>query len=259
MGPWTLCPESRVQEFDPGSAQDGPRVPFGDVSGDYSFEALPVKSTGDAVVEALRQAIISGQLRPGQRLKEEDLARSLGTSRTPIRRALAMLEVEGLIETELGHGARVRQWTLAEINDSIEIFAVLYGLAARRACEHVASEDLKLLRESVVRLEHLPQNNLGTWLDEIEYFHGLINKRSRIHRLDDVVRANRFPDTHLRTMWNAPGQTEHSIDGHYRIVAALELRDADAAEREMREHVLETRDHLIAALREAGPDAVVDG
>jgi DNA-binding GntR family transcriptional regulator len=82
-----------------------------------------------------------GRLPPGQRLKEEKLARELGMSRTPVREALLMLESEGLVESIPRRGATVRSYAVGDLDDVYQLRALLEGYSARRAATRISTED----------------------------------------------------------------------------------------------------------------------
>jgi len=97
---------------------------------------------------ALREQILSGEFKPGERMSELPLVERLGVSRTPVRLALASLEHEGLLRVLPAGGYAVREFTQSDIRDAIELRGVLEGTAARFAAERGASRrDLRALRE----------------------------------------------------------------------------------------------------------------
>ncbi len=104
----------------------------------------------------LRQLLFDGEIRPGERLVELALVERIGVSRTPLRLALTTLEHEGLIESLPGGGFTVREFTLGEIDDAIELRGVLEGTAARFAAERLESvEELAELHETAVLLDEV--------------------------------------------------------------------------------------------------------
>ena len=105
---------------------------------------LPLR---DVVSNTLREAILKGDLKPGERLMELQLASKLGVSRTPIREAIRMLEQEGLAVTMPRRGAEVAKMTLKDMEDVLEIRDALDELAVRLACDRITAEQLKQLVE----------------------------------------------------------------------------------------------------------------
>src|SRR4051794_41593164 len=91
-----------------------------------------VRNASVAATELIREAIVDGRLEPGRRLKEEELARELGISRTPVREALLMLQAEGIVDAIPNRGAVVRVHTPEDLDDLYQLRALLEGYAARR-------------------------------------------------------------------------------------------------------------------------------
>jgi DNA-binding GntR family transcriptional regulator len=108
-------------------------------------EYLPLR---DVVFNTLRQEILTGKLKPGERLMEIHLANKLGVSRTPIREAIRKLELEGLVIMIPRRGAEVAQITLKSLEDVMEVRRALDVLAIELACERMGDEDLEKLRQA---------------------------------------------------------------------------------------------------------------
>ena len=97
-----------------------------------------VRNASAAATELIREAIVDGRLPPGQRLKEEELARELGISRTPVREALLILQTEGLVDAAPNRGAVVRSHDADDLEDLYQLRALLEGYAARRAAANIS-------------------------------------------------------------------------------------------------------------------------
>jgi len=108
-------------------------------------EYLPLR---DVVFNTLRQAILRGELKPGERLMEIQLANKLGVSRTPIREAIRKLELEGLVLMIPRKGAEVAEITEKSLKDVLEIRRALEDLAVRLACEKITKEEIKELKKA---------------------------------------------------------------------------------------------------------------
>ena len=113
-------------------------------------EFLPLR---DVVFNTLRQAILTGELKPGERLMEIHLANRLGVSRTPIREAIRKLELEGLVTMFPRRGAEVAQITEKSMKDVLEVRRTLDALSAELACERISEEDEKALKEACRKFE----------------------------------------------------------------------------------------------------------
>jgi len=206
-----------------------------------------------AATELIRQAIIDGRLNPGQRLKEEELARELGISRTPVREALLMLHAEGLVDAAPNRGATVRSHSAEDLDDLYKLRAVLEGYATGRAAVRLTDEAIAGLRESCERFNGLLDDGaeMGELVKENLVFHQTILEGAGSARLTTMVRqVIELPLVYRSYVWYSPEQQR--ISGHYhsQITRALEARDAERAELIMKEHIFEARDLLLAHWRE---------
>jgi DNA-binding GntR family transcriptional regulator len=210
-----------------------------------------VRNASVAAIELIRAAIVEGRLEPGQRLKEEELARELGISRTPVREALLFLQAEGLVESEPNRGATVRSYEPDEIEDMYELRALLEGHAAFRAATRIAEEDIRRLHESNARFARLrAADGVVDLIRENLAFHNTILEAAGSERLADMVRkVIELPLVYKSFYWYSPEQKLISDHYHQQLAHALEARDAERAELIMKEHVFEARDFLIAKLR----------
>jgi DNA-binding GntR family transcriptional regulator len=213
---------------------------------------LPVpRSASAAASEVIRQAIVDGRLPPGRRLKEEELARDLGMSRTPIREALLMLESEGLIESIPRRGATVRTYAVGDLDDVYQLRALLEGYAARRAATRVSPEDLDRLDESCDRFDRLgAEEDVLNLVKENLLFHSVVLEAAESARLSALVRSVvEIPLVYKSFYWYSAEQTLISQHYHRQLAHALRAGDAERAELIMTEHVLEARDILLAKIR----------
>jgi DNA-binding GntR family transcriptional regulator len=210
-----------------------------------------VRNASLAATELIREAILDGRLQPGQRLKEEDLAGQLGISRTPVREALLMLQVEGLIVATPNRGATVRVHTPEDLEDLYVLRALLEGHAARRAGARVTDAEVDRLRESCDRFEALePEHELRELVRENMFFHSTILDLAGSARLASMVRrVIELPLVYKSYIWYSPDQKRISSHYHRQIVNALASGDGERAELVMKEHVFEARDLLVARLR----------
>lgn len=215
------------------------------------------RSASAAASEVIREAIIHGRLAPGQRLKEEELARELGMSRTPVREALLMLQSEGLVELSPRRGATVRSYAVDDLDDTYQLRAVLEGYAARRAATRISSEDVARLEESCARFDRLrAQDDVLDLVKENIFFHNVVLEASASDRLAQMVRkVIEIPLVYKSFYWYSPEQKLISEHYHDQLTRALRRGDAERAELIMRQHVLEARDFLLAQVPLGGPEA----
>jgi DNA-binding GntR family transcriptional regulator len=216
------------------------------------------RNASSAATELIRQAIIDGRLPPGRRLKEEELARELGISRTPVREALLMLQAEGLVDAAPNRGAAVRSHSVEDLDDLYQLRAVLEGYSTRRAATRLSDEEIVSLRESCKRFDALLDDgdDMSELVKENLFFHQTILDGSGSGRLTAMVRqVIELPLVYRSYVWYSPEQQRISAHYHVQITRALEARDAERAELVMKEHVFEARDLLLAHWRELEGEA----
>ncbi len=146
------------------------------------------KPLRELVFEYIRKLIIKGDLKPGERLMEVELADKMGVSRTPIREAIRKLELEGLVIMEVRKGAYVADVSIKETIDILEVRSVLEGLAAAIAAEKITEDEIKDLEEINRVFEIAVKNNdTDTMIEKDTEFHNLIFKASRNTKLVQMV------------------------------------------------------------------------
>lgn len=216
------------------------------------------RSASAAASEVIREAIIDGRLTPGQRLKEEELARELGMSRTPVREALLLLQSEGLVESIPRRGATVRSYAADDLDDMYQLRAVLEGYAARRAATRISRDDIARLEESCARFDRLrTEDGLRDLVKENLLFHNVILDAAGSDRLVPLVRkVIELPLVYRSFSWYSPEQKLISQHYHRQLTRALAAGDAKRAEMIMTEHVLEARDFLLAQVAADEGDSV---
>ncbi|MGL6278774.1 MAG: GntR family transcriptional regulator [Gaiella sp.] len=210
----------------------------------------PLPTTTSAVAERIREAILGGVLAPGERLKEEQLARELGTSRTPVREALLRLQSEGLVDAAPNRGATVRLYGRVELEEMYDLRALLEGHAAQRAAERIDDATLDELRDSCARFALLVDgSDVHALVAENAVFHRAIWDAAASERLGTMIaEVVALPLVYRSYVWYSPEQSDRSLALHRRILAALERRDGAEAGALMHAHVLAGRDVLLAGL-----------
>ena len=211
------------------------------------------RNASATAAELIREAIVEGRLDPGQRLKEADLARDLGISRTPIREALLMLEAMGLVEMAPNRGAIVHTYTADDLDDLYQLRAMLEGYVARRAAGRISKAEVERLRQSCDRFDLLrgDKDHLRRLVKENLFFHDLILEVAGSARLSAMVRkVVDLPLVYKSYIWYSPDQKQISAHYHRQIVTALAARDSERAELIMKEHMFEARDLLVEHMRE---------
>jgi len=213
---------------------------------------------------ALRDLILSGSLRPGERISELQAVETTGVSRTPVRMALVRLEEEGLLEAIPSGGFMVKAFSERDILDSIELRGTLEGLAARFAAERgVSAREFEPLRECLSQIDELMlQETLSidafsAYVALNARFHALLGELSRsapVIRQIDRASALPFasPSGFVMAQSALPGARQILLiaqDHHRVVVDAIENREGARAEAVMREHARLAARNLRLALR----------
>jgi len=207
------------------------------------------KPLREMVFESLREAIILGRLRPGERLMEIQLAEEMGVSRTPVREAIRKLELEGFVVMVPRKGAYVAGVSIKDIADVFEVRAALEGLAAGLAAERITEDEMDLLEKAIVKISG--EEDILTVVKADSGFHDLIYKASRNHRLTQIIthlqeQINRFRLTSL----SVPGRLKIAVDEHKLIIEAICDRNVDLAHSLASEHMENAEQNLLNAIRE---------
>ena len=207
-------------------------------------------SVGQLTYEALRSAILAMDVYDPQadlRLDEKRLAADLGVSRTPVREALARLEHEGLVRIMPRRGVEIVRKSKADIIEMIIAWAALESMAARLICERASDKEIAGLRELFATFQD--DGEVRSHLDEYSSanlrFHQRIIELSRSPIIASMVESLLV---HVRAIRRRTigdeDRPERSIVDHMHIIEALESRDADVAERLVRDHALNLARHV---------------
>ncbi|OLC47802.1 MAG: hypothetical protein AUH80_04405 [Chloroflexi bacterium 13_1_40CM_4_65_16] len=207
---------------------------------------MRVRAPRSDAYHQLREAIVSGQFHPNERLVEAAVAQRMGVGRTAVRAALVRLDQEGLVTLEPNRGARVRHISDREALEIEEVRGALEGLLARRAAERATADDLQELRQVISEMRERVERGDALGYSELNArFHQLIwtaadhPTAARIAG-DLKSQAIRFQyQTALR-----PGRAQRSLHEHEAIFNALKTHDPDGAEAAMRDHLAEVIDTL---------------
>jgi DNA-binding GntR family transcriptional regulator len=197
----------------------------------------------DQVVERLRDAIVSGRFRPGERIRQEQVAQQMGISRTPLRMALSVLTSQGLLHRTGARRLTVPEFTYQEAMDLYLLREVVLGLACRLAAERVSDRQLERLgtvmsdTEKFVVAEDWPG-----WLRANEDFSTLIGEAAGIGLLSNFldaicVQAQVFRSTLLALPVGSAAPVGQAAHEHRAIYEAIRARDPERAERAARDHV----------------------
>lgn len=191
-------------------------------------EYLPLR---DVVFYTLRQAILKGELEPGERLMEMQLAEQLGVSRTPIREAIRKLELEGLVLMIPRRGAIVAKITEKDLKDVLEVRSSLERLSTELACERMGDETINDLKEAQEAFkEALKGEDITLQAQKDVEFHDVIYKATNNLRLIQMLNNLREQMYRYRLEYLKDG-TAHQrlIEEHEAIIRALSKREKETA------------------------------
>jgi DNA-binding GntR family transcriptional regulator len=209
---------------------------------------------------AVRQAIVEGRYRPGERLQEQRLAAELQLSRTPVREALRSLEAEGLVVIAVNRGAVVRPIDASELDDLYELRARLESYAAHRAVGRVRPDQLIWMDEAIAAFDEHADRAAGGDAEALRavneanaQFHRAVLEAARHERLGVLLRrATDVPLVFQAFRHFDLTDMQRSNLFHRLIRDAIAGTDAARAEALMSEHIYQGRDVLLAQLREHG-------
>jgi DNA-binding GntR family transcriptional regulator len=200
---------------------------------------------GDSLVAAMRAEILNGDLAPGTRLNQAQLAQRFGTSRIPMRDALARLEQDGLVEIDARRGARVRELSVEDVAEIYDMRQLLEPLAVRLSVESLTDESVRrliYLSEAMDAASAEPaagRSARRAFYEELHALSGRARLAAAIMRLRDEV-------TRYHVM-----EGSSSRHAHADLRRAIKGRDADTAAAIVERHLEQARNDLIDRMKKA--------
>ncbi len=203
---------------------------------DLNIDSTPLS---ERIAGTIRDYILKGSIKPGERLTEPRLSKMLGISRTPIREALRLLEMEGFIEIFPRRGAVVTAVTDKDVDEIFILKVKLESLAARLATENLKDKDIDDLKELNRKIEKFADaKNVSVLINLNSEFHNIIISKCGNSRLVKFLEAllRQFKRATAYSFTEA-GRIMRVIEEHNEIINALEKRDAEMAENLMAKHI----------------------
>ena len=211
-------------------------------------EFLPLR---DVVFNTLRQAILTGELKPGERLMEIHLANKLGVSRTPIREAIRKLELEGLVTMIPRRGAEVAQITEKSMNDVLEVRRAMDALCAELACERITDEETQQLHQACVAFEAAVKTRDVKKIAQADVeLHDIIVQATGNQRLVQLI--NNLSEQMYRYRFEYikdASQHQRLIEEHRVIYESILKKDRETASQAARVHIDNQKKAIIAQIR----------
>ncbi|RNE57217.1 GntR family transcriptional regulator [Cryobacterium tepidiphilum] len=205
-------------------------------------DALPVSKT-QFVYEWIRQEILSGALEPGSRIRQQQVAETLGVSYTPVREAIRQLQATGLLTHSPNRGSAVSTLGDAALNELYLLRGAVEGLGARLAATSIGEADLAALDGIHAEMTGLVANEDSARLAELSRrFHSVIVAAGGPHIIYPKLQEiwSNHPVPRSASLWTSPEHAARALEAHERLIRALRAHDADAAAQAMEAHIGES-------------------
>ncbi len=191
------------------------------------------------IADMLREMIMTGDLKEGDKINENKLCSSIGVSKTPLREALRVLSVEGLIELVPNRGAFVTQPEFNEIREMFDVMILLEGFCARTACEKMTPEDFSNLEKLHERLEHkFEKEDQKGYIQINNQYHSFVQELAGNRSLNQIIDGLRKRILLYRFQsLNARGRMADSIQEHRELLEVFRRHEHQKAERLMQLHL----------------------
>lgn len=203
------------------------------------------RTVEEMVVAAVREAILGGVYKPGEKLRQEQLAQVLGVSRVPVRAGLRQLEAEGLVVFSPHRGATVRSLEPSELEEIYALRILLETFALRSAMERITPEEIEELSAIVDELDSRTEGD--DWLELRQRFYRRLYTIAGLHRTADIIAKLRAD---VGRYWLSLKVVQHEGSAHRVIVDAMRAGDPEKAERWLTEHLTKVSQELQRRVQE---------
>jgi DNA-binding GntR family transcriptional regulator len=210
----------------------------------------------EKILETIRDAILKGTLKPGERVSEPDLAERFGISRTPIREAFRQLESEGYLQVIPRKGAVVASLSERDVEEFYAIKIILEGFAARMAAEKLTDKDIERLEVINEKLAQIAEEgDVKTFFRVHNEFHEVFIKAAGNERLYEMINqlVMKFKRLRLASL-SQPGRMAISVEEHRNMIKAFKNHDGDRADQLVTHAATIGADVLIQSMAQAGAD-----
>ena len=212
-------------------------------------EYIPLR---DIVFKTLREAIVTGELKPGERLMEIRLANEMGVSRTPVREAIRKLEQEGLVTLIARKGAEVAPINARDLREVLEIRKALEGLACQLACQKATEEDLRGLREMNEMIRQAIEENDNERIAKLDSdFHECICVMSDNTQLISMLGRLKEHIYRYRLEYITDVKNKYVIiEEHEKILQDLEKKNEKAIQKDIGRHIEVQEKYILNSIEE---------
>ena len=230
--------------------------------GDEEMDLTQVDTvtTHDRVLAAMQQAILTGRLKPGERLIESQLAAKLGVSRGPVRAALRELAYQGLVQISPYKGASVQAQTLTDVEEIYTLRARLESFAVELAIERASEQELEELDKTVALIrEAIKKRDLPRVVELDLEFHGCLVQAAHNRRLEAVLQTIHPQIKMFMTATKMAFATHQDLQEiareHSQLVGAMRKHDLAGATDAISRHIKQSGERLLAAIRNSAGNA----
>jgi GntR family transcriptional regulator, rspAB operon transcriptional repressor len=202
------------------------------------FERGPRGDTTDRVEKVLRAAVVGLEFAPGEFIDKVSVCERLGVSRFPVSEALARLASEGLVEILPQRGTRAALIRLPEVTEAMLIRRALEAAVAETAARRLEQEAIRALHHNLAEQESAVLSGDRLRFHQLDLaFHELLVVGLRLARVGAVIESSRASVDRVRQLLSSPRRHAVTLAEHRGLVAAIEMRDPDAARRAMEAHL----------------------
>ena len=214
------------------------------------------------VYKQLKEEILMGDIKPGERLREEQIAARLNLSRTPVREAIRRLEAERMVVYSANKGASVRTYSYEDVRDAYNLRAQVEGYGAMLAAQNAGDDDIVRLREANLECERAAERCLVEHTSSNILL--LVHANHAFHTQIADLAGNRYLKDFMTTVvslpvafngffWFSPEELKESVHQHKMLEGAIAGRDADQARAVMSTHIYHGRDHVLPNIDKIQP------
>jgi DNA-binding GntR family transcriptional regulator len=204
------------------------------------------ESLSTLAYRSIKDAIMNGELQPGQSLKEEDLSKELSISRTPVREALKQLSCENLIEKSQSHCYRVSSISMEDIRETLELREILETYSMTKCVQCITKTELtRLKRIYKKQLKALEKEDYNSFLEYEDAFHRIIILATKNHYIEEMMeRIANLQRRFLILSGSLSIDCEGAMKEHEQMIKALESKDQNEAASAMSQHINNVRKRL---------------
>jgi DNA-binding GntR family transcriptional regulator len=209
------------------------------------------KSMAEVVYKTLKNAIVNGDLKPGERLVEQKLSDKMQVSRVPVREAMKRLEQYGFVARLPVRGIIVKKISEEDVNEAFGIRAALESYAAYQACEHLSDEIITALEESIqTSAQALKKGDLEKVMELNTQFHEMIYRAAKSEMLYKLINTFRdYISRYRKPLLSSESNALVSLEGHKAMVDAMRRGDKENVERIVKSHILQGRNFILQEMK----------